>query len=39
MELLPGHIETWFTLAPNNSVILNRFLFTSEVFAQQFNGQ
>lgn len=36
MELLPGRIDTWFTLAPDNSLILNRWLFTSEIFSQQY---
>jgi Tol biopolymer transport system component len=35
----PGQLDTWFSLTPDNALILNRWLNASEIFALNYRGQ
>jgi len=32
-----GQLDTWFSLAPDNAIILNRWLNTSEIYALNYS--
>jgi hypothetical protein len=34
-----GQLDTWFSLTPDNTLILNRWLNTSEIYALSYKEQ